>query len=66
MSKHQNKPPMNAELELEELTSETSARVSKSATDEELKGLVAEALLIEAIKRRRAKALAAKDDPPKK
>ena len=48
MSKHQNKPPMNAELELEELTAETSPRVTKLATDEELKELVAEALLIRA------------------
>lgn len=66
MSKNQSKPPMDVEPELEEQTAESAGRGSKEATDEELKMLVGQALMIEAIKRRQAKVLAAKDHPSKK
>ena len=53
---------MEAEAEFKE-TAAAPAGDSKTATCEQLKELVAEAVLIEAITRRRAKASASKDGP---
>ena len=59
MPKQANKPPTSAEPD--EATAAHGG--AYEATDDELKLLVGQTLLIEAIKRRQAKA--AKDEPPK-
>lgn len=57
-----NKPPTSAELD--EATAAHGG--AYEATDDELKELVAEALLIAAIERRQAKAAEQQANPPKK
>lgn len=61
MPQKQSEPPTSAELD-EPAAAHAGAH---AATDSELKDLVAEALLIAAIKRRQAKAAEQQGNPPK-